>query len=118
MPDEAVLRIEPGAANRIAQAFDQHAENLVRVARRLRRGANFTGFAGFPSAVELDAGFKNKALLAIANLESQADAARTYAVTLRAAGASYDDTDTAGAHALRAAAAAAAADTIGPSTGR
>lgn len=95
MADDNVLRIEPGAAERIAQAFDTHATNLNDVALRLQNAGFVTGFAGFPSAVELDAGFQNKARLAIAHLRAQADIAREHAATLRAAGATYSKADSA-----------------------
>lgn len=91
-----VLRIEPGAAERIARAFDTHADNLTEVANRLRNYGQITGFAGFPSAVELDAGFANKARLAVANLERQVEVARRYATSIRAAGVAYREVDDAG----------------------
>ena len=95
MPDGKELRIEPGAAERIARAFDTHADNLAQVADRLRNAAYSTGFAGFPSAEELNAGFRNKADLAIAHLQWQAKMTRDYAAMIRAAEADYHATDTA-----------------------
>lgn len=112
MPEGDILRIEPGAAERIAQAFDKHAENLADVAFRLRNARYSTGFAGFPSAVELDDGFKNKAASAISHLQVQIDAARTCAAQLRAAGAAYAETDTIGSTAIHA-----SGDSVAPGPG-
>ncbi|WP_066913614.1 hypothetical protein [Millisia brevis] len=93
MPDGTQMRIEPGAAERIAQAFDRHADNLAAVSRRLERAGHSTGFAGFPSADELHAGFTNKARLAIGHLQEQIDLTRRHAAEIRAAGAAYIETD-------------------------
>lgn len=94
MPEGDILRIEPGAAERIARAFDSHADNLALVAERLKNAGHLTGFAGFPSAVELDEGFTRKARAAVAHLQSQIETARQAADRLRAAGAAYSETDT------------------------
>ena len=51
------------------------------------------GFAGFPSAGELHAGFTNKARLAMDHLKEQIDLTRHYAAEIRAAGAAYIETD-------------------------
>lgn len=104
MTDGQVLRIEPGAAERIAKAFHTHADNLEAVAHRLRSAGHSTGFAGFPSAIELDAGFRNKARLAITHLEQQVKMVRGHAESIRAAGAAYSDTDTSGAASIHASA--------------
>ncbi|WP_066912869.1 type VII secretion target [Millisia brevis] len=112
MPDGETLRIEPGAAERIARAFDTHAKNLAQVADRLRNAGYSTGFAGFPSAMELDEGFKNKADLAIAHLQSQAKVSREYAAKLRAAGAAYTETDTTNSTTIHA-----AGDEVTPESG-
>ena len=89
MPDDNRMRIEPGAAERIARAFETHADNLTQVSLRLEHVGHSTGFAGFPSANELDIGFKNKARQAVANLREQIDLTRQYAAEIRAAGAAY-----------------------------
>lgn len=93
MADGDVLRIEPGAAERIARAFDTHAENLDAIAARLRNEGFSTGFAGFPSAQELDTGFRNKCRLAIEHLHRQAETARRHASAVRVAGANYASAD-------------------------
>lgn len=93
MPDGTQMRIEPGAADRIAQAFDRHADNLAEASRNLERATYSTGFAGFPSAGELHAGFTKKARLAIDHLKEQIDLTRRYAAEIRAAGAAYIETD-------------------------
>ncbi|WP_066902800.1 hypothetical protein [Millisia brevis] len=103
MPDGDVLRIEPGAAERIAAAFDRHADALAAAAQRLRDHSYGTGFAGFPSAVELDAGFEDKRLQAVDHLDQQEAVAREYAAKIRAAGANYLESDTGGAEGIRAA---------------
>lgn len=101
VPDDETLRIEPGAAERIARAFEKHADNLIRIAEKLRNASHSTGFAGFPSAVELDAGFRNKALRAVAHLQGQATMARGYAADIRAAGATYAETEIANFETIR-----------------
>lgn len=101
MPDN--LRIEPGAAERIAQAFDKHADNLAAIAERIRNFSYSTGFAGFPSAVELDAGFKNKAAAAVEHLREEVETSRRYAATLRAAGTAYAESDNSASASLRSA---------------
>lgn len=100
MPDREQLRIEPGAAERIAQAFETHADNLAQVSQKLERAGHSTGFAGFPSANELDAGFTNKARLAVAHLNQQIDLSRGYAAEIRAAGAAYAETESVNAAAI------------------
>lgn len=95
------LRIEPGAAERIAGAFETHADNLEDIAGRLRNDTYSTGFAGLPSAQELDAGFRNKQRLAVAHLLQQAETSRRHAATIRAAGGHYAATETANDAALR-----------------
>lgn len=97
------LRIEPGAAERIAKAFDQHAENLRLIAMKLRSSMRSTGFDGFPSAVELDAGFLRKRDLAVDHLYEQIETAGNMAASIRAAGARYADSDSAGAARIQAA---------------
>ena len=93
MPDGTQMRIEPGAAERIAQAFETHADNLASAAQKLEHATYSTGFAGFPSANELDIGFKEKAHRAIAHLQEQVDLTRGYAADIRAAGAAYVETE-------------------------
>lgn len=93
MPDGDVLRIEPGAAERIAAAFDRHADVLAATGDALRRHEFATGFAGFPSAIELDAGFQGKRHQAIAHLQQQEQTTREYADSIRIAGANYREAD-------------------------
>lgn len=95
------LRIEPGAAERIAKAFDQHAENLRLIAMKLRNQAYATGFAGFPSAEELNIGFLKKRDLAVDHLYQQIEVATRMAASIRAAGARYRQTDATGAATIR-----------------
>lgn len=102
MGDGDVLRIEPGAAERIARALDLHAENLATVAQRLRSHAHSTGFAGFPSAVELHVGFTDKGKRAVEHLLHQIDVTRNAAASIRAAGDAYVNTDATGATAISA----------------
>lgn len=111
MPDGEQLRIEPGAAERIARAFDTHADNLGDVLLTLDHAGYSTGFAGFPSAIELDAGFKNKTRLAIAHLKEQIDLTRRYAAEIRAAGAAYTETESVNSAAISSAAGAVVPDT-------
>ncbi|WP_066903324.1 hypothetical protein [Millisia brevis] len=106
MGDGDVLRIEPGAAERIARALDLHAENLATALRSLRNRGHVTGFAGFPSAMELDAGFADKARLAVEHLQQQIIVANDAAATIRRAGAAYnhvEDVNSANIHAAGAA---------------
>lgn len=98
-----ILRIEPGAAERVARAFDTHAHNLEEVLEKLRAGSYTTGFAGFPSAVELDAGFVSKRNMAVDHLRAQIDATRSCAATIRAAGHAYVAADATGLTAIRSA---------------
>lgn len=112
MPDGTQMRIEPGAAERIAQAFETHADNLARVSQNLRHATYSTGFAGFPSAVELDAGFTNKARLAIAHLKEQIDLTRAHAAEIRTAGAAYIETDS-----VNAATISSAGNAVSPDAG-
>lgn len=114
MPEGDILRIEPGAAERIARAFDTHADNLAHTAARLKHAGRSTGFAGFPSAVELDSGFTKKARLAITHLESQIEMTRGYAAELRAAGAAYIEAEATNTAALRQ----SGNDTTAEATGR
>lgn len=93
MADGDVLRIEPGAAERIARAFDTHAKNLAEIALKLRNQAYSTGFAGFPSAVELDAGFLGKRDQAVAHLQDQVEMTLGMAASVRAAGIAYAASD-------------------------
>lgn len=112
MPDGTPLRIEPGAAERIARAFETHADNLAHASLQLEHATHSTGFAGFPSANELDAGFRNKAHLAIAHLKEQIALTHRYAADIRAAGAAYLDTESVNSAAIGGAGAA-----VGPDTG-
>lgn len=104
MVDGEILRIEPGAAERIARAFEVHADNLLEVSNKLRRSGFSTGFAGFPSAVELDIGFSEKRNQAISHLLQQVETARVMAATIRAAGAAYRGADTEAGRAIHSAA--------------
>lgn len=105
MGDGDALRIEPGAAERIARALDLHAENLATAMHSLRNRGHVTGFAGFPSAMELNAGFADKARLAVEHLQQQIIVANDAAATIRRAGAAYDrveDMNSASIHAAGA----------------
>ena len=112
MPDGTQMRIEPGAAERIAQAFETHAENLSAVSLKLKRATYSTGFAGFPSADELDVGFTNKARLAIEHLKEQIDLTRRCAAEIRTAGAAYIETESVNAAVIEAAGTAVSPDTL------
>ncbi len=112
MPDGTHLRIEPGAAERIAQAFETHADNLAGVAENLKRVTYSTGFAGFPSADELNIGFRDKAHRAIAHLQEQVDLTRGYAADIRAAGAAYVETESMNTATIDAAGTAVHQDTV------
>lgn len=112
MPDGTQMRIEPGAAERIAQAFETHAENLAVVGENLERATYSTGFAGFPSAEELNIGFTNKARQAITHLHEQIDLTRRYAAEIRAAGAAYIETESVNAAGIGVAGTAVGPDTV------
>lgn len=92
MSDEE-LRIEPGAAERIATAFSTYADGLEAATHRLRDMGFSTGLAGFPSAEELNVGFLRKRNQAIEHLTRLADDSRQHAESVRAAGRAYVETE-------------------------
>lgn len=98
---DSELRIESGAAERIATAFDDYADGLAGAAERLRESIYATGLAGFPSATELDAGFLRKRDHAVIHLMELAANARGVAVSVRAAGRAYERAENSSAAAIR-----------------
>lgn len=104
MSPEGTLRIEPGAAERMEKAFDRHAENLRAVVFKLRNYTYTTGFAGFPSATEHDAGFRRKRDQAIDHLNQQIEETKNAADAIRAAGVAYNESGAGASITIRSAA--------------
>lgn len=56
------MHFDPDAVREAVRAYDQLIDGLRSVARKLEQGTQWSGFGGFQSAKELQAGFENKAL--------------------------------------------------------
>ncbi|MBO0853445.1 MAG: hypothetical protein J2P18_06725 [Nocardia sp.] len=99
---DRTVTFDPAAARACAQTYQQQADRLRDLQQRLVDAAHLTGFGGFFSAEQLQAGFGRKARDAAQLLDQYiASAYRMKEAFLISAGL-YEEADSANAAALRA----------------
>ncbi|QIS10220.1 hypothetical protein [Nocardia arthritidis] len=96
------VQFDPAAARRCAQMYDNQAEQLHYLRQRLESVSDLTGFGGFVSAQQLQAGFGHKARDAAALLDRYIEAAYRMKEAFLLSAGLYEEADAANAAALRA----------------
>ncbi|WP_225727022.1 MULTISPECIES: hypothetical protein [unclassified Nocardia] len=96
------VQFDPAAARRCAQMYENQAEQLHYLRQRLESVSDLTGFGGFVSAQQLQAGFGHKARDAAALLDRYIEAAYRMKEAFLLSAGLYEEADAANAAALRA----------------
>lgn len=87
------VKIVAGSAEKCAQHCDELAASLDREAASLQAATNVSGFGGFTSGTDLEAGFSGKVNAAVSAVMSHAKSARAMAENFRAAGKNFENQD-------------------------
>ncbi|WP_068278175.1 type VII secretion target [Aldersonia kunmingensis] len=88
------LRVDHGAAERVAQHLDVLAESVKRQAAEMgRAGSTHSGFGTFDSGAQLHDGFEAKMLAAVNQLDAYATVVTNMSAAVRQAGTAYSDQD-------------------------
>lgn len=95
------MSFDPDAARRCAAVYEQQAERLLQMRGRLEAAGEVTGFGGFVSAQQLQAGFAHKARDAAELLDHYIEAAYRMKEAFLLSAGLYDEADAAAAAALR-----------------
>lgn len=97
------VQFDPAAARRCAEMYDHQADRLLYLQQRLEAAGELTGFGGFVSAQQLQAGFGHKARDAAALLSQYIEAAYRMKEAFLLSAGLFEEADAANAAALRAA---------------
>ncbi|MQY18193.1 hypothetical protein [Nocardia macrotermitis] len=89
------------AAHEAKHQYDVMLTEIARVRQQVNRATHVTGFGGFQSAQELQAGFANKATDGVAVVDQLSDAVRQVQIAYLRAGKQFEEADQVNADRLR-----------------